>query len=209
MKQQINLYKVEKQKFVLPFTFYYVIRGFGVFILMLGLTTSYDLIKHFITKKEFQKLGKEHAEKEVKLQVIAKQVPEERTRNEIVNDIQLLEAEKKEKIDTIALLMSESNRKVSGFSIYLDFLANHTVPGVWLTKFSFKDNGNNLVFKGKALKAENVTQLITSLSSGSVFSGKTFEMFKVEADPALAYVDFILQSKNSTEGVASGADSKL
>ncbi len=208
MKQQINLYQVEKQKFVLNFTFNYALSALALFVFVLGSITAYDVVNYYHIKKEFQKLDKEHTEKERKLQSISKQVPEERTRNQLVADIKNLENEKKEKINVISLLLSEGNSKSTGFSVYLDFLANHTVQGVWLTELNFKDNGSDLVMRGKAVNAGDVPILITSLSSGSAFKGKTFETFKVEADHTLKYVDFVLQTKKDTGSKGHEAGNK-
>jgi len=199
MSQQINLYQVEKKVFKLNFNFKQSLFFAGGFLVILVLMSSVDLIQHFLIKKTYHVLGKEQQSKTAKLQNIAGQIPEEQTRNAIMNEIKLYETQRKEKTDIINLLSSGEDAANNGFARYLEALAKKAVPGLWLTSFSIKGNGETLALSGMADNPEYIPMLIAALSDESVFQGKTFGVFKISTDAKTQAMLFDLETKRKEE----------
>ncbi len=199
MKQQINLYQIEKKKRTFQFTFQHMLILFGSFLSVLLVITGVNLFKHLTIKKELSVLGKEQMAKSQKLQVIAGQVPEEQTRNQILAEINRYQTEKQEKEDVLSLLISAQTKKIDGFSGFFESLARGAADGIWLTHFVFKDGGDYMSLEGKALRPDSVTKLISGLSQEEVFKGRSFELFKVSLDEKTRQVDFVLETRNDAQ----------
>jgi len=196
MKQQINLYQIEKKKVSLQFTFQYMLVLLGAFLAVLFVITGVNVFKHVTIKKELTALGKEQMAKSQKLSNIAGQVPEEQTRNQILAEINKYETERKEKEELLSLLIEAQTRKIDGFSGFFESLARGSTDGIWLTHFMFKDGGDYISLEGKALGPESVTKLIAGLSKETVFIGKSFNLFKVSLDEKTRQIDFALETKD-------------
>ena len=199
MNQQINLYQVEKKKVSLDFTFRYACFIFAAFGGLLLILTTSDVIKHLIIRKEFKVLDKEQREKSSKLQTIAGKVPQEQDRNVIIEQIKGYEAEKQSKQEILSLLAAAQSAKVSGFGSYFESLARGAVPGLWITTFSFKENGSNLSFHGKTLKPELVPRLISALGAEPVFSGRSFQSFRINLNEKTNELSFVLETNPATQ----------
>ncbi|HXH54474.1 MAG TPA: PilN domain-containing protein [Gammaproteobacteria bacterium] len=195
MKQQINLYQVEKRKWVLDLTFQYLVWGGLAFLGILLIITANATFKNFSVKRELTQLQKEQMGKSKALQMIAGQIPEERTREQLVNEIKKYESEKQVKQEILNLLAAKSGRD-KGFSSYLEALSAKTLPGLWFTKLSFKENSNVILLEGSATKPEYVPNLITGLSNDSAFSGKNFQLFKASLNEKTEQIDFVLETKS-------------
>lgn len=195
MIQKINLYQVEKKRISFAFTFHQASWILGIFFLGLSLITVYDLVKHFLIRKELKVLDSEQLAKAKKLQVIAGKVPEERTRNQIMTDIKQYENEKKEKEEIISLLSAEEHSVIDELSAYFEAVSRRTIAGIWLTSLQFQNNGDQVTLKGQALSAEYVPEFVAALSLEPKFKGKSFEIFRVILDEDKKKVDFVLQTK--------------
>jgi Tfp pilus assembly protein PilN len=194
MNQHINLYQKEKKKWMADFTFQYMVWFFGAFLGLLVIVSAYDVIQYLYAQKALDTLNKEQADKNKKLLAISGQVPEERTREQLLSEIKKYETEKQTKQEIISVLAAQTNQ-ISGFSEYFDSLSKQVMPGLWLTGFSFKDNGASLSLEGSTLKPEYVPQLITKLSAEPAFKGKTFHLFKISLDEKTKRINFILETK--------------
>lgn len=198
MKQQINLYQVEKRKWVLDLSFQYLIRIGAAFLGILFIISLGIAIKHFSVKSELTQLQKEQLAKSKALQNISGQIPEERTREQLVNEIKKYETEKKTKQEILDSLATKSGQD-KGFSSYLEALSTKTISGLWFTKLSFKENGNLILLEGSATKPEYVPSLITGLSNDPAFSGKKFQLFKEVLDEKTTQINFVLETKSVSQ----------
>lgn len=198
MKQQINLYQVEKRKWAMDLTFQYLVWALLAFLGILLTITVGVSIKHFSAKNELTQLEKEQAGKSKALQTIASQVPEERTREQLMNEIKKYEMEKQAKQEVLDSLAANSGHD-NEFSGYLDALATKTISGLWFTKLNFKENGNVILLEGSTTKAEYVPNLITGLSKDPAFGGKKFELFKISQDEKTQQINFVLETKSAKQ----------
>lgn len=195
MKQEINLYKNAKVKAKYDLTSRevpWVLLAFFIFLFML---TTVRVYNHLMIKKELTNLSQKKEDQNVRLKQLSGQVPEAKTRDQLIADIKRYDDEKKEKEEVLGILIAAQSNKIKGFSGYFDALARETVAGLWLTKFSFKDNGNTIAIEGKSLTPEAVPKLITKLSEEPVFQGKTFEVFQLSLNEETKQIDFTLETK--------------
>jgi hypothetical protein len=199
MKQEINLYQVEKQRFKFRLNFKEASYGFIAFFVVIFLITAVDLMRHFMITKEYSTLDKEQQAKSQKLQVIAGNMPEEKTRNEIVNEVKNYQDQNQSKTTILGLLASATSSKTTHYSDYLEALARKAIPGLWLTNIGIRDNGNDLSIEGKTLSPQYVPLLISGLGGESVFKGKTFEVFKISTDEKTGEISFNLETKASLQ----------
>lgn len=197
MKQEVNLYQVEKKRFKFSFNFRETTLIFAAFFSVLFVVTTVNLVNHYIVEREYNTLDKEQQAKAQKLQVIAGSVPKEKTRNEIIEEVKNYEEQNRLKTNILGVLADAVATTTKPYSEYLDALARRTVPGLWLTHFSIKDEGNNLSFEGKTLNPEYVPMLIAGLGNESVFSNKTFQLFKIATDEKTGDIEFDLETKAS------------
>lgn len=194
MKQQINLYQIEKQKWIFNITFQHLILAGAAFLGILCMITLYEAFHHFSVQDQLAQLQKDQINKTKSLQKIAGQMPEERTREQLINELKKYESEKQIKQEILALLATNSLRN-KGFSAYLETLSTKTSAGLWFTKLRFQENGNFILLEGSAVKPEYVPTLITDLGSESAFSGKQFELFKVSRDEKTEKINFVIETK--------------
>lgn len=194
MKQQINLYQVEKQKWVFNITFQYLIWSGIVFLSILFVVTIQAVVNHIAAKSELTQLQKDQINKSKALKTMISQMPEEHTREKLVNELKNYEAEKQVKQGILAAL-AVSMPKNKGFSTYLEALSTKTRSGLWFTQLSFEEKGNVISLVGSAAKPEFVPNLITDLSNDPAFAGKQFELFKVSLDEKREKVNFVLKTK--------------
>lgn len=198
MKQQINLYQAEEQKWVWDLTFQYMVWGLLAFFGILFIITVSITVKHFSTKSELTQLEKEQVGKAKVLQTISGQVPEERTREQLMNEIKKYEMEKQAKQEILDSLAANSGHE-HGFSGFLDALSTKTLSGLWFTKLSFKEHGNVILLEGSTTKPEYVPNLITGLSKDPAFTGKKFQLFRESLDEKTQQINFVLETKSAKQ----------
>jgi Tfp pilus assembly protein PilN len=199
MNQQVNLYQVEKKVFKLTFNFQQSSYCLMAFLGVVALFSLSDLVRHFLVKKEYNVLGKEQREKTEKLQSIAGKMPEAQTRSEVITEVKRYQDQKQQKTEIIALLSNENSTKKGGFSLYFEALAKQAIPGIWLTNFSIKQNGEILALSGSTTSPTYVPLLIASLSDEAVFQGKTFGLFKISTDDKSNDMMFHLETKRERQ----------
>lgn len=195
MLQQINLYRPEKKKKEFDLRFEQLVSVFQIYLLGLGLLTAYDSYVYYSDKQQAEALTKLHSERAKQLESISKKVPKEQTRQQIINKIEQFQREIQGKERIYSMLALAQKSRISGYASYLESLAKLTVQGLWLTEFVFKNNGQYMLLEGKAVEPNLVPELITSLSASKDFSGKTFEVFKLNLDEESKHVEFILETK--------------
>ncbi len=90
----------------------------------------------------------------------------------------------------MALVENYQDEQVTGFSGYLDDLADHRVSGMWLSTISFKSGGQWIQLKGVATHPDNVPAFLQQLSAGDSFDGHRFDAFELkEIDTGLLEFD--------------------
>lgn len=66
-----------------------------------------------------------------------------------------------------------------GYASYMSALARQTVPGLWLTGFSFGGPQQNLALNGRVMQANLLPQFVQALSKEPSFHGKSFDSLEI------------------------------
>lgn len=83
----------------------------------------------------------------------------------------------------LAAQLSDGHRmQRTGFSGYLEDLAQNHVDGLWFTHMRFETGGQQILLKGKTTKALYVPKLLKKLANNSHFIGHEFDRFELRAD---------------------------
>lgn len=208
MLQNINLYQLEKVK-VQKFSFHQMVQFIIVLSIILFGLTIYEVYSHWVKQKNYQELSKKQAEINKQLMLQTGKVSSPQSREEILKEIKALEEEKIVKQDMLATLIELQTYRTIGFSRYLKALAESTVPDLWLTQFQFQGNGDYISLEGNTMKPDNVPLLMERLSKETVFSGKTFQVFKITSDKKTDWLHFELETNVSGGGNKMDQDKTL
>jgi hypothetical protein len=77
-------------------------------------------------------------------------------------------------------------------------LSRKTVPGLWLTRMDFNTYDAHYTLEGKTLEPDLIPKFMEGLSKESIFSGKTFQVFKVSIDKRKG-LNFLLETSVKPE----------
>jgi hypothetical protein len=172
MKQQINLYKVEKRAADTRIKFEQVRMIFLICSVAAFLITTYNFYGLMMDKSDLYKLEKIQATQKKDLSSMMILVEKQKANDNAVAELQSYYYKNADKEALLRNLSSSENTKIISYSNYLESLAKKTIPGLWINKLIVKDNGNYLFLVGECLSPELITQFIAGLSSEVAFSGK-------------------------------------
>ncbi len=198
MKQQINLYKVEKREVDARINFEQVRIGFWVCFCFLFLMTTHNFYGFIMDKADLYKLEQVKVAQQKDLDSMMGLVEKQKASDKIIAELQAYHDKNTEKEALLKNLSTSENTKVIAYSNYLESLAKKTIPGLWVDKLVIKDSGNYLFLVGECLSPELVTQFIASLSSEPAFSGKTFSVFAMSMDEKTKKITFGVETIRAT-----------
>lgn len=195
MIQQVNLYQPQTKK-ALHLSFWFALKmgaGLAVFLLLVSL---YETYQHIKTIRTLQALENEYTQVLAALEKIKAKVPGPEVKETYIKQIQKLQAEQKTKKEMLSVLTDLQATQTQGFSRYLSALAAQASTGIWLTHFNFDQNKNEISLKGTSTRPDNVPRLIDKLGQEPVFSGRTFQVFKLAIDASTSYINFELSTED-------------
>lgn len=193
MEQQINLYQKEQKRKEMV-SFMQMVQAVSALGIVLLLLTIYQTYNYFSQKRTLTSLQQKQAEINKQLKLTEGKLPVVQTRDQLLSEIKAEEEEKKFREQVLATLNNLQISRTGGFSKYMKALAKETVSGLWLTRFDFRGNGEFIALMGKALKPDQVPKFLEGLSRQVVFAGKTFQVFKLSADPKTEHINFVLET---------------
>ena len=191
MKQQINLFPREEKPEVIPSSKHILMASAGFFILLI-IMTLFSVIGLFQDVNQLKKMEEEEVSLKQKLAVLEKKIPSPKIKEDLERQIKYLEDMRNSSEEVLSVISKLQSDKFMGFSEYLKGLSEQTVPGLWLTHFSFQSEGTSMTLKGIALRPELIPRLIENLGNVKIYGGKTFQIFKMALDPKTAQINFIL-----------------
>ncbi len=197
MKQQINLYKVEKREVDTRINFEQVRMGFWVCFGFLFLMTTHNLYGFIMDKADLYKLEQVQLAQKKDLGSMMDLVEKQKASDKIIAELQSYHDKNTDKEALLKNLSLSENAKIIAYSNYLESLAKKTIPGLWVDKLIVKDSGNYLFLVGECLSPELVTQFIAGLSSEVAFSGKTFAVFAMSMDEKTKKFTFGVETKRA------------
>jgi len=198
LKQSINLYQKEKGPQI-PLSFLQITKILGGFTVFLFLLLVIDGFQYWSDTRQLKR--DEQEKSEISQQIKNAEIKIHLTQNKeaLAKEAKELELEQKFDIEKIEILKDIHNAESGGFSKFLIALANEVPTEVWLTRFILARNGEYISLEGAANHPPLIPALIDGLGKETAFSGKTFQVFKLEVDNVNNIVNFTLQTAGATK----------
>lgn len=189
MKQQINLLTDELKPRREPFTVNQLLAAWGGFAVVLLAISAWSGADYWqLSRKEAETTEQWRLLKETneRLRASYSQVPDAALEAKVA----ALRLEQYERQQLMRLLADYQNEQVTGFSGYLDDLANLGVDGMWLSEISLQTGGRWIKLKGMTTDPAHVPEFLRELSETRSFDGHQFDGFELkEAESGLIEFD--------------------
>lgn len=187
MSQQINLFNPAFRKRREFFTALMLAQALFVLSLLLAGVYVYQYRQTQMLNKQAGELAVQLEQEKVRLvKVTAEYAP--RPRNEALEKrASELELQLKGEEAVLEVLQGGSLGNTQGYSSYMRAFARQSVNGLWLTEFSIRGAGRDMVIGGRTLRPELVPAYIQRLNQETVIQGGSFaalEMRQPKADAA-------------------------
>lgn len=187
MSQQINLFNLDFRKRRELFTALMLAQALLVLLLLLAGVYVYQYRQMQMVSKQAGELAVQLEQERARLvKVSAEYAP--RPRNEALEKrANELEQQLKEEEAVLEVLQGGSLGNTQGYSGYMRAFARQSVNGLWLTEFSIRGAGRDMVIGGRTLRPELVPAYIQRLNQEAVIQGGSFaalEMRQPKVDPA-------------------------
>lgn len=210
MSQQINLLNPAFRKRHEWFTAHMLAQALVVLVLVMAGIYAYQYQQVTLLAKQ-AKTGADTLEQEQArlLKVAAEYAPRQKSaalEKRVTELEQLLKGEDA----VLEVLRGGSLGNTDGYSGYMRAFARQAVNGLWLTGFSIKGAGKDMVIAGRTLRSELLPAYIQRLNQEAVTQGRAFSALEIQQPkvepttrekPTLApnYLEFNLHS-NAAEG---------
>ena len=188
MKQQINLYSFTASQSIWrqysPFP--QVAIGLVLVLLILTLLSVMDKTK---LDSELQRLTAQRDQLTQQTEQLAA-LNNETVNEALQQEVTALEARLAVRQARMESITAEGAANDTGFSPYLEGLAQQHFEGLWLTSIELVQGGDRMGLEGFAGQPELVPRYIRNLSNERVFAGTEFDVFSLErpdGNSALAF----------------------
>lgn len=206
MKQRINflslLPQLQSQRFSL-------ITLIVIDIIWLSaLMGLYFFDKYHLPQKQavVKALQQDQIAAEERLAKIEEEFPKEASTAQLQKKADALTQEIAGKSELIALLASGDFQNTTGFSSYLQALADYSVSGVALTHISLRQGGKIIALDGQAVSVNAALDFSHQLSKSVIFADDKFKLSKLTSSNDNHYID--IQLTNLTRGNEERSDEK-
>jgi len=172
VSQQINLYNPLFLKQEKHFSARTMAQALGIIALALAALYAYAKLESTKAEHTAQQQRENLAAQRDQLVKLAAQIATQGISKSLAAEVARTDAEVKARQATLDALNTGELGNTAGFSDFLAAFGRRAMGGVWLTRFSISDAGNELVVTGRALQAELVPAYLGALSSESMMRGR-------------------------------------
>ena len=120
----------------------------------------------------------------------------------LASQVQRLRGEYTERQHLMELLAQPDGAELSGFSGYLDDLAEHNIKGLWFKRIAIAGGGQEITLAGETLKAVSVPRLLIELAKGRGFKGHRFDQFELQNNDK-GVLEFLITGPQYQPGVVA------
>ncbi len=172
MSQQINLYNPLFLKQEKHFSARTMAQALGVIALAIAALYAYAKLESTKAEHTAQKQREYLAAQRDQLVKLAAQLVTQGISKSLEAEVARIDAEVKARQATLDALNTGELGNTAGFSDFLAAFGRRAMHGVWLTRFSIGDAGNELVVTGRALQADLVPAYLGALNGESMMRGR-------------------------------------
>lgn len=186
MAQQINFYSLRFQRQKKHFSAATMLQALGILALGTLLVYGYVLNQsRSLAELAVQTHQQAAQQREQLVKLGAAMSPGSRSRLAL-EEIDRLGAQLAERRAILQSMQSGALGNSAGFSQYLSAFARQALPGVWLVGIRLGGDSDELVLRGRVLRAELVPAYIRALNREEVMRGRTVADLKLAAREATA-----------------------
>lgn len=184
MSQQINLFNPDFCKRRELFTALMLAQALAVLLLVLVGAYSYQFYQLQTFSKQASELTAQVEKERLRLvQVSGEYAPRPRS-VALEKQISELEQQLKGEEAVLDVLQGGSLGNTQGYSSYLRAFARQIVNGLWLTDFSIRGAGKDMVIGGRTMRPELVPAYIQRLNQETVIQGGSFTALEMQPPKA-------------------------
>ncbi len=181
MSQQINLFNPRVLAQPKYFSAVAMLQALGAVLAGLVLVYGFAVRQTASLDRLVAESGQRAAQYREQLVALGRQYSDKGASKKLESDIAKAESQLRRRAELLGEMKTNIGSNAGGFSKYLEALARQTTQGVWLTGIELSGKSNDLVIRGRALRAELVPAYVGSLSREAVFSGRALSSLQVSA----------------------------
>jgi hypothetical protein len=172
MAQQINLVNPAFRRQKKHFSSATMAQGLGVIAAGTLLFSSYAAYKVRMLKQVNAQAESQLAIQRSQLTAFVKELGPQGRSTLLADELARTEAQVRNRRELLQSLSAGALGNVKGFSRYLEAFARQKTDGVWLTGISVGGDENDLVVRGRVLRADLVPAYLRALNSEEVMRGR-------------------------------------
>lgn len=180
MSQQINLYNPAFERKEKPFSLRAMSVSLGLMVAGLLAVYGYAAMQTRSAERTAAQLGEQLKGQRDQLAKLT-QLPVRMPSKALEAEIAKLDAEVKARQTSLQALATGELGNAGGFSEFLAALGRQALPGIWLTRVTIGDSGNELLVQGRALRAELMPAFLRALGKEPVMRGRRVTELKLIA----------------------------
>jgi len=181
MSQQINLYNPIFLKQEKHFSARTMVHALGVIVLGLVALYAFALVESQKAARNAQLQREQLTAQKDLLVKLGVQLTAQGLDKTLEADVARAEAEVKNRTATLDALSAGELGNTTGFSEFFAAFGRQAAPGVWLTRFTISDSGNDLTVHGRALQPELVPMYLRTLNNEAMMRGRQVVEMKLAA----------------------------
>lgn len=202
VNQQINLFQPIFRKERKLLSFEALIQICAVMVIALILLTGYGWWQSKGLDAQVAQLKKQHDARLEMLQQVTSEASKQSSNDETQKEIAQLQAELDAERYILSVLGEDEFGQTTGFSEYLQIFMRRVVQGMWITRFTVFDSGDNMLIQGGSLSADLIPEFLQGLSQEVQLQGMHFSVLQMaRKEPNKAWIEFNLSSKEIEESL--------
>ena len=210
MMRQINLFNPALLPQKQQFSAGTMLQAMGVIVLVLLGFVWFGQWQLSHLQKQSSANAKQLTSLRAQLEKLNASMPPREKSLRLVQDLSKAEQQLQGLQEVQGWLQSGSFGNSVGYASYMSALARQTVPGLWLTGFSFGGPGQSLALNGRVMQADLLPQFVQALSKEPSFHGKSFDGLEIWQGELDEKAKRALRNKRESESkLASKPDAKL
>ena len=180
MKQSVDLYPLHLRREAVLLGAGHIALSVGAALFLFAAIWGIASWRSSAAGSEVERLRAELTRQSEHIAELATRFPPVEADPHLLEEVERLERERDAKGRVLSLLARQELGNQHGFSLHLEVLARHALPGIWLEHIEIAAGGEELVLAGVATEGERVPQLVQVLGESDAFRGSGFRSLVIE-----------------------------
>lgn len=180
--QKINLYKASAKPKKVWFRVIHILALCILCILIFAGISAVNFVKNRIVIYKVDDLKEKKDKIKSQINILQASLPEKGLEASLQKRAESLGKMKSARERMFRELNKLQKGQTVGFAKYLLALSKYDIPGIWLTKFEFLNEGQAILLEGKAKNAALIPRLVSKIGKDPTFKGKKFESLDINRD---------------------------